>query len=80
VIEVALPAYMTCEEPNCKAKQAVSLFLCMEGGFAFKPPSGDWQVVVSRGGGPFATRCPQHKAEAKLIQPSPIIPGLEREH
>lgn len=80
MIEIALPAYMTCEETDCKAKQPVSLFLCMAGGFAFKPPESGWRISASADGGPFVTRCPLHKQEKPLIQTASAIPGLQREH
>jgi hypothetical protein len=77
-----MPAYMWCEEKDCKAQQPALLFLTATGGLSFRPSSDNWQVIMrSDGFGPVLCRCPLHKTPEQLIQPATgILPDLSRSH
>ena len=70
-------ATMRCDEAGCSAHTPVLLALSGTGGFVFKPitPSLGWQVGLSGNmGGPFITRCPEHKTLVAAV--APVIQGV----
>jgi hypothetical protein len=74
MIQVTLPAYMWCEEKDCKAQQPAVLFLTAMGGFSFRPSSDTWQVMMRNdGSGPILCRCPLHKTPEGLVKPVSVL-------
>jgi hypothetical protein len=77
MIRIDVPAYMSCEEEGCLAREPVELLLLGSGSFAFKPSVPGWQVVLPKGaaafGSPFKTRCPEHTQKVQVGPAGPRV-------
>lgn len=81
MVQLDIPAHMSCDEPGCEATDVVALCLLGMGTLAFRPKSTEWQVLLppNNPAAAFQARCPEHKTKLQVGPAGPrIVSASER--
>lgn len=70
MVQLELPAKLTCDFDGCTASAPIKIVLLTGGGLGVKDPGDGWQIAGMRANpfGPMIGRCAQHQVQGGKVE------------